>query len=95
MNIIQRLAVEHKLFGTIALSLGFVTEMTAFLIWFERLRPWVTTGLIMMHLGIGFTMNIHFTYNIYLLLLVGYPWGRGIDWLRANLTRQKIALRPL
>lgn len=80
-NAVQQLIVEHQQLGTLTLAFGLATELLAFLVWFERLRPWVFTGLIAMHIGIGVTMNIYFTYNVTLLVMLGYPWWRLIDWL--------------
>lgn len=80
-NIVQQWIVEHRALGTLVLAFGLATELFAFLLWFERFRPWILTGLILMHLGIGITMNIYFTYNVYLLIMLGYPWGSVLDWL--------------
>lgn len=80
-NVLQRLILEHHQLGTLTLAFGLATELLAFLVWFERFRPWMFTGLIAMHVGIGVTMNIYFTYNVTLLVMLGYPWWRLIDWL--------------
>lgn len=81
LSIVQRSIVEHRVLGTVALAFGLVTELLAFLAWFERLRIWVLSGLIAMHLGIGLTMDIYFSYNVYLLVMLAYPWGKLVDWL--------------
>lgn len=80
-NMLQRLILEHQPLGTLTLAFGLATELLAFLVWFERFRSWMFTGLIAMHVGIGVTMNIYFTYNVTLLVVLGYPWWRLIDWL--------------
>lgn len=95
-NIVQRLIVSHRELGTLMLAFGLTTELLAFLIWFERFRPWMVSGLIAMHVGIGITMNIYFPYNVYLLLMLGYPWGRAIDWVlrRVSARSAASALQP-
>lgn len=79
MSFVQRLLKEQRALGTVMLAFGLAAELSACLVWFERFRPWVFSGLILMHLGIGLTMNIHFHYNVYLVVILAYPWGRLFD----------------
>lgn len=93
-NVVQRLIIEHRELGTVTLTLGLAAELLAFLVWFERLRPWIFSALILMHLGIGLTMNIYFSYNIGLLVVLGYPWGRAIDWALRRVNERTVQPAP-
>ena len=47
---------------------------------------WIqSTILLGMHIGIVFTLNIYFGDYVYLLLLIGFPWDKLIDYLIAKL----------
>ena len=93
LNPIQQAVMATPLLGTMALTFGLVAELLGILSWFERPRPWIFTALIAMHIGIELTMNIYFKYNIYVLLLLAYPWGRGIDWLAKTLRASPLTPR--
>jgi hypothetical protein len=86
LSFLQRAVVDHEVLGTLSLTFGLATELTACLVWFERSRPWMLIALILMHVGILLTMNIHFAYNINLLVMLAFaPWARMIDWLLRRL----------
>lgn len=78
-NFLQELALSSRTAATAILTVGWLTELSGFLIWWRKLRPWVITGIIMMHLGITLSMNIRFDAFIYELILIGYPWASLID----------------
>ncbi len=87
MGTFQALALEHRWVGTLVLTFGLVSELVGMLGWVERLRVFVLSGLIIMHLGIDLMMNIYFGHNIYLIALLAYPWGRLFDWALAKFPR--------
>lgn len=78
-NWLQELALLSRPAATIILAVGWLTELSGFLIWWRSLRPYVITGIIMMHIGITLSMNIRFDAFIYELILIGYPWAALID----------------
>ncbi|MBX7151659.1 hypothetical protein K1X84_08460 [bacterium] len=81
MNALQQLASTHVTIATLILTIGLVTELSGFLLWFSNTRPYITIALIGLHIGIMFTMNIQFHYFIHELILIGFPWSRLIDYL--------------
>ena len=76
---VQLLALNHYAVATSILTLGLLTELFAFLMWFQCFRPAVITLLLGMHVGIRMVMQITFNANTYLLLVLAYPWGRFIE----------------
>lgn len=78
-NWIQELSMEHSWFASLSLVFGLIAEFFGFLLWFDKTRPYIAIALIGMHLGVYFTMNIMFDVYIYLLLILGFPWGDWID----------------
>jgi hypothetical protein len=83
-NLMQRFVVAYPAVGSVALAFGWVAEFAGVLMWFERARPYVLTALILMHLGVEFLLNIFFAENIYILVLLAYPWPRLLDWAFAR-----------
>lgn len=92
-NAFQVLALEYPIIGTAALTFGLLAELAAPLMWFRRLRPWVLSALIVMHLGVELSLDIFFGHNIYLLVLLAYPWARGFDLL-LSWAHPRATLRP-
>lgn len=74
LSFIQQMALESRTVATLILSVGLLTELTAFLIWWKKLRPWITLMVIGMHIGIYYSMNIFFMSYMLELVLVGFPW---------------------
>lgn len=74
-NALQRAVLWDARVGTAVLLVGWLTEWAGVLLWVPRLRPWVTTMLLGMHMGITAAMNIVFLAFVMQLLLLGYPWG--------------------
>lgn len=71
---VQRIALGNRFAATVILIIGIVTEMIGILIWWRKLRPWVTLLLIGMHVGIYLSMNIFFLSYMIELILIGFPW---------------------
>lgn len=71
---IQEWTLQSRFMGTLFLSFGLLTELSAFLIWWKKLRPIVTLLLIGMHIGIYYAMNIWFMSYMYGLVIIGFPW---------------------
>ena len=78
-NMFQKLLFNNWYLATFTLAFGLLTEFFGFLIWFKKLRPYTTTALIAMHIGIFLSMNIFFKSFTFALIIVGYPWNRWID----------------
>lgn len=78
-NWVQELALYSRPAATLILIFGWLTELSGILIWWRSLRPYVITGIIMMHIGITLSMNIRFDAFIYELILIGYPWAALMD----------------
>ena len=73
-SFVQELALSSRFIATVILSVGLLTELTAFLVWWKKLRPYIITMLIGMHLGIYYSMNIWFLSYMIELVIIGYPW---------------------
>lgn len=80
-NLLQEYMFQYYWLATVILSFGLLVELTGFLLWFRKTRWVQATFLISMHVGIVLTMNIFFGPYIYILLLIGYPWGKFFDFL--------------
>ena len=78
-NWLQQLALYSWSAATLILLFGWITELSGVLIWWRKLRPYVMTGIIMMHIGITLSMNIRFDAFVYELILLGYPWAKLMD----------------
>lgn len=79
LNWIQRLALTHQGMATMILTFGLLTELSGFLIWWRRWRPYITLALIGMHIGIDFAMNIFFKAFTIQLIIMGFPWNLWIN----------------
>ncbi|MFD2533392.1 hypothetical protein [Gracilimonas halophila] len=73
-NFLQQMALLSIPVATIILLIGFLTEFFGFLMWFKKVRPYIATAIIGMHLGITLSMNIRFDAFVIQLILIGYPW---------------------
>lgn len=79
LNWLQELALSSVAAASVILLIGWFTELIGFTMWWKKLRPWTTTLLIGMHIGITISMNIRFDAFVMQLILVGYPWHLIID----------------
>lgn len=79
LNILQSMALNSVGLASIILLIGWFTEFIGFTLWWSKLRPYTTTLLIAMHIGITLTMNIRFDAFVFQLILVGYPWYKILD----------------
>lgn len=73
-SFVQELALSSRFIATVILVIGLLTELTAFLVWWKKLRPYIITLLIGMHIGIYYSMNIWFLSYMIELVIIGYPW---------------------
>lgn len=89
-NVLQQLAADHWPVATLVLTVGLVTELSGVLMWFPRTRIWIGLGLIGLHLGIGWTMNIFFKSFMVELVIIAFPWAR---WLR-DVVPARLAVKP-
>lgn len=76
---LQQLAFDYTPVATAILTFGLLAELAGFLVWFRRTRMLALTTLILMHIGVDLSMDIYFGHNIYMLVLVAYPWSRLLD----------------
>lgn len=78
-NFLQEMAFESTGIASVILLFGWLTEMIGVTLWWKKLRPYTTTLIIGMHIGITLTMNIRFDLFVVELILIGFPWYRVID----------------
>lgn len=83
-NALQELLLDSHFLATAVLTFGLVTEFFAFLMWWRRFRMPVMLAVLVLHIGIYFTMNILFRLSMYELVLLGLPWSAWIDRLLAT-----------
>lgn len=79
LNWLQKQALESRAIATLILAFGLITELAGILIWWKRWRPYVTTAIIAMHIGIDLAMNIFFMTFTIQLIIMGYHWNRYIN----------------
>lgn len=79
LNWMQELALSDYWIATAFLTIGFLSELSAFLIWWKPFRLPVGLAVIGLHLGIHFVMNILFLLSLIELVLLTFPWARWID----------------
>lgn len=77
----QELALQSHLVATLLLTGGILTEFFAFLLWWKKTRPIITTMIIGMHIGIFYAMNIWFMSYMIGLPLIGYHWYKILNRL--------------
>lgn len=78
-NFLQQLALNSTAAASVILLIGWLTEMIGITMWWKKLRPYSTTLIIGMHIGITMTMNIRFDAFVIQLILIGYPWYKLLD----------------
>lgn len=78
-NLLQQIALGSTTMASVILLIGWLTEMIGFTMWWKKLRPYTTTLIIGMHLGITLSMNIRFDAFVMQLILIGYPWYKLFD----------------
>lgn len=81
LTLLQHLVLEHHTLATAILAFGLLTELAGVLMWVPKYRPLIMTLLFTMHMGIFLSMQISFPANDAILLLLAYPWSRGLDYL--------------
>lgn len=79
-NWLQEIALQNRLSATLILVTGWITEFSAFLLWWKRYRVIIFTMLIVMHIGIYLSMNILFLPYMIELAIIGYPWNRFFNY---------------
>lgn len=81
---LQSLVLEHQAVGTVVLTIGLLTELLAFLLWWRPLRTPVCLAICALHLGIFQVMGILFELSLYELALIGLPWAGWMDKFLAS-----------
>lgn len=79
LNFLQQLALSSTFMASLILLFGWLTELIGFTMWWKKLRPYTTSLLILMHIGITLTMSIRFDAFVLELILIGFPWYKMID----------------
>ena len=80
-NLVQEIALSSSVLATGFLIVGLLTELTAFLMWWRRLRTVIVLAVIGLHIGIYTTMNIRSTYMMIELMFLALPWAAWLDVL--------------
>lgn len=84
-NIFQEYALNYWYIATGFLFSGICIEITGFMMWWKRFRPFVFMLVIALHIGIYLTMNIWFRSYTIELFIIGFPWHKLIDqWLAGS-----------
>ncbi|MDT8274374.1 MAG: hypothetical protein RRA35_14370 [Desulfomonilia bacterium] len=92
LTVLQQWVLEHHVLATAILTFGLLTELAGVLVWLPRFRPVVMTLLFMMHVGIFLSMQISFPANDAILLLLAYPWSKGLDRLITSFNLERSLL---
>lgn len=92
-NLLQELALSGHGLATIFLTIGLLTELSAFLLWWRRFRRPVLSAIIGLHLGIWIVMNIFFKLAVLELLLLAFPWSVCLDRLASRATWLRVLER--
>jgi hypothetical protein len=92
-NFPQELALSGHVIATFFLTVGLLTELFAFLVWWKKFRMPVLIGVVALHLGIYLVMNIFFTLSVYELVLLAFPWPAWLDWLTSRVSWMRILER--
>ena len=79
-NFVQNIVSNSWLIATLALAFGMCGELLGWLMWNKKYRPYITTCLIMFHVGVLLVMKINFPSNLAMLVFLAYPWAALIDW---------------
>lgn len=78
-NAWQAQILAYYWLATLLLTLGLLSELGGFLLWFKKTRAAITVCLIALHLGVMFSMNIHFERFLYVLVMIGFSWAKVIN----------------
>lgn len=84
LNALQQLVLSDVSTATVFLTMGLLTELFAFLVWWKRTRMVAMVAIIALHVGIYLVMNIFFTLAVYELVLLAFPWAVWLDALGAR-----------
>ena len=74
-TIVQSLALDHYWIATAFLTIGAVTELLAFSMWWPRFRIPAVLGVLGLHAGIYMAMRIVFPITTIELILLALPWA--------------------
>lgn len=78
-NWVQEVALSSFSVATLFLTIGLISELLAFLMWWRPLRTPLVLAVIGLHIGIYVIMNIMFGITFLILILLALPWHRWID----------------
>lgn len=84
LDLLQELVLSGTVTATVFLTIGLLTELFAFLVWWKRTRTPAMLAILALHVGIYLMMNIFFTLAVYELVLLAFPWAAWLDILSAR-----------
>lgn len=93
-NALQQLILNEHWVATAFLTIGLLSELVAFAVWWRRFRMPVMLAILALHTGIYLVMNILFVLSMYELVLLAFPWALWIDRLLERTTYARL-LDPL
>lgn len=76
---LQQIVMTNYGLASLFLLAGLVTELTGFLLWWQKTRPYSATAILALHIGIGLTLHIYFTGMALMVLLIGFRWPLLLD----------------
>ena len=83
-NMMQEIALASVFVATMLLTLGLLSELFAWAMWWRKFRMPVLLAVLALHVGIYLVMNIMFWHTFFELILLAFPWAAWIERLRAS-----------
>lgn len=92
-NWLQEAALSSFSVATLFLTIGLLSELAAFLMWWRPFRTPVVFAVLGLHVGIYLVMGIMFWITFLILILLALPWARWIDAVLPEDWAQRIRAR--
>jgi hypothetical protein len=80
-NVVQQLVLDYYPLATLFLTVGLVSELLAWTMWWPRFRTLALLAVLGLHAGIYLTMEIVFLVTTGELVLLAVPWACLLDRL--------------
>ena len=91
-NLLQEFALGSLWFATVILTIGLLSELFAWGMWWRRFRMPIMLAVLALHTGIYLVMNIMFWHTFFELILLAFPWAK---WMDAALEDRSARLQQL
>ncbi|MEM9663754.1 MAG: hypothetical protein AAF970_02405 [Bacteroidota bacterium] len=78
-NLLQDTVLAHYPIATLFLTIGLVSELSAFLMWWRPFRLPVGLAVLGLHVGIFLIMGILFAFSMAIVTMLTFPWARWFD----------------